>query len=387
MSIRKATLFAGSMLFTLAAAGYAAAQTNNPQNPTVIVTGSRIPKPNLDQPVPVEVVTQQIIQNAATPDLGQVIATLPSMGVQGTMRANVQQLRQCRRPELRRPAQPRRSRTLTLVDGQRHVAADPGSFAVDLGSIPPALVDRVEVVTGGASAIYGSDAIAGVVNIILKKQFVGVQAEEQGGWFPDGDYGPGESGYLTVGRNFASDRGNVNVTLFWDNNAQILANQVPGCTTIGAITQPVRRAPSRRTASPRFIVAPNVESEFINNTGVLTDLGSFTGVPETFTANGTPIPQQQRINSNSFAFGQFEPDCHTCFRIEDYELIKVKTDRIGGDIRLSYDITPHLNFNIDEKLLQREIYDFNQPSISFFSFIPPPDNAFITPAIANADRG
>jgi iron complex outermembrane recepter protein len=392
MSIRRATLFAGSMLFTFAASGYAAAQTNTnpPANPTVIVTGTRIPKPNLDQPVPVNVVTQQIIQNSGTPDLGQVISTLPSMGVQGTIRANSNSFGNAGGLSFADLRNLGVSRTLTLVDGQRHVAADPGSFAVDLGSIPPALVDRVEVVTGGASAIYGSDALAGVVNIILKKQFVGLEAEIQGGLFPDGNYGQNESGYVTLGRNFLNDRLNVNLTLLWDNNAQILANQVPGMHNFGTIINPVYGTtvlaqPVPANGIPERLVAPNIESQYIDNTGVLSDPFTFNDAPyETFTANGTPIPQQQSIANNSFAFGQFEPNCHTCFRTEDYELIQPKTDRVGGDLRVYYDITPNLTFSLDEKLIQREIYDFNQPSISFFSFILPPDNAYITPAIANA---
>ncbi|HXQ10591.1 MAG TPA: TonB-dependent receptor [Caulobacteraceae bacterium] len=386
MSIRKATLFAGSMLFTFAAAGYAAAQTTTPPNqPLVIVTGSRIPKPNLDQPVPVALVTQQIIQNSGTPDLGQVIATLPSMGVQGTMRANSNSFGNAGGltfPDLRNLGI---QRTLTLVDGERHVAADPGSFAVDLGSIPPALVDRVEVVTGGASAIYGSDAVAGVVNIILKKRFVGYEAEIQGGVYPDGNYGYNESGSVTIGHNFLNDRINVNATVLWDSNQQILANQVPSDHNYGRINNPFFGGanPTPTNGVPEFLIAPNVESEFINNTGVLFDL--VTGGLTTFTPNGTPFPQQHRIATNSFAFGQFEPDCKTCFRLEDYELIIPKTDRVGGDVRLSYEITPHLEFDLDEKLIQREIYDFNQPSISFATVVLSPDNAFLTPAIRALD--
>jgi iron complex outermembrane receptor protein len=395
MSIRKATLFAGSMLFTLAAAGYAAAQTNNAPNPTVIVTGTRIPKPNLDQPVPVNVVTQQIIQNSGTADLGQVIATLPSMGVQGTIRANSNSFANAGGLSFADLRNLGPNRTLTLVDGQRHVAADPGSFAVDLGSIPPALVDRIEVVTGGASAIYGSDALAGVVNIIEKKRFVGVEADIQGGIYPDGGWGDNESGYVTVGRNFANDRGNVNVTVLWDSNAQILANQVPGMHNYGVIVNPVYgigqlAAPVPANGIPEFILRPNIESELINNTGVLVDLTSLIfGINQpanqtgfaTFLANGNPIPTPPRTATNSTFFGEFASGCPTCFRLEDYELIVPKTDRVGGDIRLSYDITPHLNFNLDEKLVQREIYDFNQPSSSLDSFSLPVDNAFITPAI------
>src|SRR5579871_499107 len=392
MTIRKAALFAGSMLFTAASASIAIAQTNGNNNnnnnannaPAVVVTGTRIPRPNLDQPVPVEQVTQQIIQNSGTPDLGQVLATLPSMGVQGTMRANSNSFGNAGGLSFADLRNLGIQRTLTLVDGERHVAADPFSLAVDLGSIPPALVDRVEVVTGGTSAIYGSDALAGVVNIILKKRFVGVQGSEQFGYYPDGSYGQNESGYLTVGRNFFNDRLNVNATLLWDNNAQILAPQVPSDHNYGRINNPFfgGATPTPTNGVPEFLVAPNVESEFINNTGVLFDLldGSLT----TFTPGGSPFPQQQRVATNSFAFGQFEPDCHTCFRVEDYELIVPKTDRVGGDLRLFYEITPHIEFSLDEKLIQREIYDFNQPSISFATVALSPDNAFITPAIRAA---
>ena len=398
MSYRKSALFAVAMLVSVFSATGVLAQSQSSnqgqgEGPQVIVTGSRIPRPNLTQPMPVGVVTQQIIQNSGTSDLGSIIAELPSMGVQGTPRANANSfgnLGGLSFADLRNLGV---SRTLVLVDGQRHVSADPSSLAVDLGSIPPALVERVDVVTGGTSAIYGSDAIAGVVNIILKKKFVGVQGDIEYGTFPNGNYGDNENGYLTVGRNFAHDTINLNATLFWDNSAQILASQVPGMHNYGTVVNPLYGAgpPLAVNGVPQRFIAPNVESQFINNTGVLDDVfgtdvfGGPDGNPfATFTANGTLIPQQQPINSNSAVFGQFEPNCTTCFRTEDYELIQPKSDRVGGDVRLSWDILPNLTFSLDEKLLQREIYDFDQPSISFFGFELSPDNAFITPAIRAA---
>ncbi len=66
------------------------------------------------------------------------------------------------------------SRTLVLVNGRRFVSGMPGESAVDLNTIPTDFIERVELLTGGASATYGSDAVAGVVNIILKKNFNGV---------------------------------------------------------------------------------------------------------------------------------------------------------------------------------------------------------------------
>ena len=151
----------------------------------------------------------------------------------------------------------------------------------------------------------------------------------------------------------------------------------------GAIINPAHRRRSRRTAS-RASSSPRT-SRASSST---TPASSPTPRPSSPTRRSPPTARRSRNSSGSTRTasrsGSSQPDCHTCFRIEDYELIQVKTDRIGGDIRLSYDITPNLSFSIDEKLLQREIYDFNQPSISFFSFLPPPDNAFITPAIQTA---
>ena len=67
------------------------------------------------------------------------------------------------------------SRTLTLVNGKRHVAGSPGSAQVDLSTIPVSLIKRIDILTGGASAIYGSDAVTGVVNVILKDDYEGFE--------------------------------------------------------------------------------------------------------------------------------------------------------------------------------------------------------------------
>src|SRR3546814_17839601 len=79
-------------------------------------------------------------------------------------------------------------RTLVLVDGKRFVPYD-SNGVVDLNMIPPALIERVEVVTGGASAVYGSDAISGVVNFIMRKDFEGIEADAQYGLTTRGEIG------------------------------------------------------------------------------------------------------------------------------------------------------------------------------------------------------
>ena len=99
-------------------------------------------------------------------------------------------------------------RTLVLVDGRRHVAGLAGSAAVDVDSIPTDLLQSVDVLTGGASAIYGADGVSGVVNFIQRRDFEGLSIRGQGGISGEGD-GNNTFLALTAGTNFSDDRGNI----------------------------------------------------------------------------------------------------------------------------------------------------------------------------------
>lgn len=101
-------------------------------------------------------------------------------------------------------------RTLTLVNGRRHVAGIEGTGAVDVSTIPAALIERVEVLTGGASAVYGADAVTGVVNFVLKDDFEGFEIDARTSISGESD---AETSNLSVlfGRNFNDGRGNITV--------------------------------------------------------------------------------------------------------------------------------------------------------------------------------
>lgn len=142
----------------------------------VTVTGSRIRQPNLTSTSPLTVVNQQEFKLQGTARVEDLLNNLPqvvaaqnsgvSNGSDGTAQVNLRNLGA--------------TRTLVLVDGKR---LEPGTGGVtDINDIPVALVDRVDVVTGGASAVYGSDAVAGVVNFILKKDFEGLRVDAQIGF-------------------------------------------------------------------------------------------------------------------------------------------------------------------------------------------------------------
>lgn len=103
------------------------------------------------------------------------------------------------------------NRNLVLVDGRRMTPVN-GDMVVDVSTIPSAMIDHIEVITGGASAVYGPDAVGGVVNFILKKSFQGLELNAQGGMTQAGD-GAGFKVSALLGTNFADGRGNVTISL------------------------------------------------------------------------------------------------------------------------------------------------------------------------------
>lgn len=185
----------------------------------IVVTGSRIRSPTLTSPSPIQVVTAQDIENTGLIDVQEVLQQNPAVGNPGASRTqNTFGTSPGRSTVNLRNLGP--SRTLVLIDGRRSVAGVPGSSVVDLAMIPAAFVERVDVLTGGASAVYGSDAIAGVVNFIYKKDFDGIRFNTQAGVSERGDDAQ-YAANLTIGRNFADGAGNALVYLGWQREGLV----------------------------------------------------------------------------------------------------------------------------------------------------------------------
>ena len=145
----------------------------------VVITGSRISRPNLTNTSPIMQVTAADIRTQGVTRIEDLITQLPqafaqqnstvSNGSNGTATVNLRELGDVR--------------TLVLIDGRRMPYGAVNSSAADLNMVPTAMVERVDILTGGSSAVYGSDAVAGVVNFIMKKNFEGVQIDAQAGMF------------------------------------------------------------------------------------------------------------------------------------------------------------------------------------------------------------
>ncbi|MEL6366223.1 MAG: TonB-dependent receptor [Pseudomonadota bacterium] len=216
----KSLLAAGASTAALAIGAPAFAQEDDAaadaSEDRIVVTGSRIERAGLSSSSPITSVGRQEFTLANTVNSEQFLNTLPqtvpgfdsSSNNPGTGEATV---------DLRGLGA---VRTLVLVNGRRYVTSSQ-SAAVDLNTIPTALVENVDILTGGASAIYGSDAMAGVVNFTLRDDFEGLEIDTSYETSQEGDAGIFNTS-LTFGSNFDDGRGNIVFNLGYNNRESLL---------------------------------------------------------------------------------------------------------------------------------------------------------------------
>ena len=188
----------------------------------IVVTGSRIKRAsNISSPTPMVTLGEDQIENTGSVNVYDILNELPqagdalsrgntnfTVGSSGVQTVNLRGLGS--------------ARTLTLVNGRRWIGGTPGTGTVDLNSIPTDLIERLEVITGGASSVYGSDAVAGVVNIILKDDFEGMSIEVMEGGYDAGD-GDTKLASITFGAQFADGRGSSLFNIRSDEQGGVMA--------------------------------------------------------------------------------------------------------------------------------------------------------------------
>ena len=238
-------------------AAAAPATTAAPALQEVVVTGSRIVQPGLKSISPVTAISAKEIASEGTTSVEDILNNLPqvmadqgsmaSNGASGTATVNLRDLG----PQ----------RTLVLINGRRLMPGDPDNAAIragaaDINNIPIALVERVDVLTGGASAVYGADAVAGVVNFVMNDHFQGfeINANASGNWHdqhsyfgqfaPAHGYGSAPSSTFDgvskdvsfiMGSNFADGKGNATAYVTYRRQAALLesARDFSRCTLSG----------------------------------------------------------------------------------------------------------------------------------------------------------
>ena len=261
------------------------AQAATPAAPegAITVTGSRIRRPNLESPLPVTSVGGEEFFQTGDVSVGDKLAELPSIASTftqanstrflGTSGLNLLDLRGLGT-----------ARTLVLVNGRRHVGGDvlSSGVSVDVNTIPTDLIDRVDVVTGGNSAVYGSDAISGVVNFVLKQDYDGIQLRGQGGTSKYGDAG---SYFISglVGKNFAGGRGNIAVNVEYARRDQAWGAKRPWFRTALTVVDADLRCDGTNASTcdpavgannsdgiPDRVLNRDFRSASFNNTGLIS---------------------------------------------------------------------------------------------------------------------
>lgn len=252
----------------------------------VVVTGSRIPRPDLVANSPVTVVGAEEFELAATVETESILNTLPqivpSFGATtnnpGTGTATV---------DLRNLGP---VRTLVMMNGRRIVGSGTNGV-VDINNIPPALIERVDVATGGASAVYGSDAMSGVVNFILKDDFEGIQLSAQYGSTQETDSDRANIDF-TWGANSADGRGNAVVYANYFRREQTLAGErdfarIELDENTDANGNPIlspggsSRIPQGRFSGPSFTGLIDVNGDEIGSSGFFVNAA---GAPDDYTS-------------------------------------------------------------------------------------------------------
>jgi outer membrane receptor protein involved in Fe transport len=238
----------------------------------ITVTGSRIRRPNLESTVPITSIGGDTFFEQGDTNIGDTLNELPQLrstfaqtnpglgiGIAGLNLLDLRGLGTLR--------------TLVLVNGRRHVAADILNNAVspDINTIPNDLIERVDIVTGGNSAIYGSDAIAGVVNFVLRRNFDGFQVRGQAGVSPEG-FGGNQYVSAMFGRNFADDRANITLHAEFANQERVFGSELPWLRSVdafGVVDVDPAGLPNGSDGFPDSIFLRDIRSAAINRFGLV----------------------------------------------------------------------------------------------------------------------
>lgn len=273
-------------------AGHAQAQEADTKIERIEVTGSKIKRIGELSPTPVTVITGDSIVDAGITNIGELLNDMPNSvtGLSPETTNSTIFASGLNNTALRGLGT---NRTLVLVNGRRYVGSNPGNSAVDLNNIPTAMIDRIEVSTGGASAVYGSDAVAGVVNIVTKKSFDGFEADIATSR-PSQDGGEEDFYSFTFGNS--SDKSDFIANITYADQAQVRGSQRDFIRN-GMVTIDNPANASTSDGVPGRIVFDQPGYSVLRN---YDKTGTFFvgGKPYTFAADGSVRAFDQKGGSN-----------------------------------------------------------------------------------------
>ena len=373
----KARLFASAAISTFALAGAispALAQdaqvstTASANDEVIIVTGSRIARnPEVAGANPVVAITSETIEQSGETNLTELLTEVPALfnsesnfdaaGSQArTGGAGVNLL------DLRNLGA---ERTLVLVNGRRHIAGISGEASVDITTIPTALVERVDILTGGVSSVYGADAVSGVVNFIMKRDFEGVDLRAQHGF---SEFGDAPSTFLaaTVGKNFSDGKGNIAFAYEYRKDGRVHYGDRPG----GRFDAPLFvRNPDDFDADgndipdvPDFVPIPYIGWQDSAPGGWI-----FNGV-DIYRGDGAPYNPGVPLRNSGFrsAGGPDTDDTP----VADYQGdLQAKTRHHSFNLFGEYELTPSIRLFAEGKYVNSKNFTVAQPSFDLGEYV------------------
>jgi iron complex outermembrane recepter protein len=361
-----------------------AAEAEAPASERITVTGSRIVRQDFTASNPVTTLDSGNIQSVGATNLTDFLSDTPALinsfdqqesantGNAGQAGLNLLDLRGLGE-----------NRTLVLVDGRRHVAGRPGTAAVDINTIPVGLVERVEVLTGGASAVYGSDGVSGVVNFILRKDFEGTEVRAQYG-AAEGHTAARSFISATHGRNFMNNRLNLTASVEFAQEDALNATErsylVPGRRLSLAANPDYTGAPGE------FQNIPLADGRYVDTArgGAVTTYNTSNSPFDIgFVGDGSPWQHGAFRSGTGFVMigGSGTP-------LDDFvDQVLPGQDRYSVNFTGNFELTPQhrlfgeAKFNLIETTFQAQpIWDYFLPMQGDNAFMPESIRADLLPA-------
>jgi len=337
------------------------AQTDAPAQPAgqaavVTVTGSRIAAPGAESPSPLQVLNAADIAASGATNLQELLLQNPTIGTPGISRTNSNFSTSSAGVATIDLRDLGTARTLVLVNGRRFVSGVPGSSSVDLNSIPTDFIERVELLTGGASATYGSDAVAGVVNIITKRNFRGIQLDVQGGESYEQGDDQKRKASLTFGTSNEDGNSFILGHLGYSRQGEVMSRN----RKASAIDQQSRLTLTGE-ASDAFVPERPFYSSFAPQGRFFYGAGS-ARTSYTYDAAGNPIP----FNTNGSNGGQGA----TGFNRSAYRAIAVPTERflmaMNGELAINENHSAFFEGNYASTRVSTNIEAYPLDSLDIF---------------------
>ncbi|USI28838.1 TonB-dependent receptor plug domain-containing protein [Alteromonas macleodii] len=302
----------------------------------IAVTGSRIQRAGFETATPVNVVGEQAIDESGFSNVYDILKTVPAIGVGlGSANGSPNALSN---PEAGASFINLRGlgtdRSLVLIDGRRRVSGSSTSSAVDLSMIPAGLIQRVEVITGGASAVYGADAVSGVVNMIMKDNVDGIEVSASTGASPEGSGGERVAIDFVGGSEFADGKGRMVLGISFSKEQELRTSQRDFGTQLHLSPNPANTGPN--DGIPDRIHVDNLGFFAFSTKGAFNIGGDW------YTDdNGIRL-----LDGGGFFDGIRGIDAEG-FRQVDFSRLRQEQETLATRFSVDYDIAENISFFLD----------------------------------------